>query len=98
MKKITIAILTALSAFSLNVYAAKDIEANSYLKCVEAKSLSAAVNELNTLVVDSEFRNALDPNEPGYIYVHMKNYTSSQPSVTQLSNGNIAMCVTLTKK
>lgn len=98
MKKITIAMLAVVSTFSLNVFAATDIEANSYVKCVEAKTLSAAVVEVNTLVTVSAFRNSLNPNEPSYIYVHMKNYTSSQPSVTQLSNGNIAMCVTLTKK
>ena len=95
MRIIKSGVMLVLSALSFQAFAANpQLEANSLVKCEEASSLTKAVDEINLTVSSSELSTLSSSGS----YMHMKDYTSSPPTITKLDNGNIAVCVTLTKK
>ena len=94
MKIMKSGLFLLLSAVSLQTFAASQLEVNSLVKCEESSSLSNAVAELNLTVGSLELRTLSSAGN----YMHIKDYTSSQPTITKLDNGNVAVCVTLTRK
>ena len=70
------------------------LNANSLVICREATTLSAAVSDLNGSLASSALATWHDSGS----LLKIDNFSASEPVITNLNNGQIAVCVTIKRK
>lgn len=95
MKKIILGTLIATSMLSISAFAdSGDLEANSLIVCNEGNTIAEAVSALNGTIASPFYNVRFDSRS----FLRIKDYVSSQPTITKLDNGTVSVCVTLTRK